>query len=114
MKDVLRYKGFEGSVHYSREDDCLWGKLLGVRGAILYEGNSLDELKRDFEAAVDDYLAELKAKGESPPKPYKGVFSIRTDPETHRRLASVAEARGVKLNTLVNEALESYLESKRA
>jgi predicted HicB family RNase H-like nuclease len=44
MKDVLRYKGFEGSVHYHQEDDCLWGELLGVRGAILYEGNDLYQL----------------------------------------------------------------------
>jgi predicted HicB family RNase H-like nuclease len=68
----------------------------------------LDELKRDFEAAVDDYLAELEAKGERP-KPYKGVFNVRTSPDMHRRLASLADARGVKLNALVNEALESYL-----
>jgi predicted HicB family RNase H-like nuclease len=112
MKDVLHYKGFEGSVHYSQEDDCLWGKLLGVRGAILYEGNSLEELKRDFEAAVDDYLVELEAKGEALPKSYKGVFNVRTSPDMHRRLASVAEARGVKLNALVNEVLESYFRDR--
>ena len=54
----LKYKGYSGSVEYSEEDNCLYGKVLGMsKNAITYEGQDLAELKQDFEGAIDDYLA---------------------------------------------------------
>ena len=56
--DYLEYKGYTGSLEYSEEDNCLYGKVLGMsRHAITYEGKDLNELKRDFEGAIDDFLA---------------------------------------------------------
>ena len=55
--DYLEYKGYKGSVEYSKEDNCLVGKVQGMSKAlILYEGQTLDELRKDFEAGIDDYL----------------------------------------------------------
>ena len=55
--DYLEYKGYKGSVEYSKEDNCLFGKVQGMSKAlILYEGNTLDELRKDFEEGVDSYL----------------------------------------------------------
>ena len=52
--DYLEYKGYKGSVEYSKEDNCLFGKVQGMSKAlILYEGQTLDELREDFEAGVD-------------------------------------------------------------
>lgn len=54
----LKYKGYTGSVEYSEEDNCLFGKVLGLRtDCITYEGETINELKSDFEGAIDDYLA---------------------------------------------------------
>ena len=48
--NYLEYKGYKGSVEYSKEDDCLCGKVQGLNKAlILYEGQTLDELRKDFE-----------------------------------------------------------------
>lgn len=56
--DFLEYKGYKGSVEYSEEDNCLFGKVLGLsKGLISYEGQTLDELRKDFEGAIDDYMA---------------------------------------------------------
>ena len=49
--DYLEYKGYKGSVEYSKADNCLCGKVLGMsKDLILYEGNTIDELRADFEA----------------------------------------------------------------
>ena len=56
MKNLLEYKGYYGSVEYSREDALLYGKVLGINSLIPYEGESVAELQQDFEGAVDDYL----------------------------------------------------------
>ena len=39
--DYLEYKGYKGSVEYSKADNCLCGKVLGMsKDLILYEGNT--------------------------------------------------------------------------
>lgn len=54
---ALKYKGYTGSVEFSEEDNCLYGKVLGMGGiCITYEGTSIDELRSDFEGAIDFYL----------------------------------------------------------
>jgi len=73
----LHHKGYNGSVEYSEEDECLCGKILGLKNSlILYEGNSLDELKADFEESVDNYLERCMRKGTEPENPYNGMLNI--------------------------------------
>lgn len=65
----LKYKGYTGSVEYSEEDNCLYGKVLGLKkDCITYEGETISELKSDFEGAIDDYLASCKERGVEPGK----------------------------------------------
>ena len=65
--DYLEYKGYKGSVEYSKEDNCLFGKVLGVSNDLIaYEGNTLDELRTDFEAGIDSYLLGCQADGVEP------------------------------------------------
>ena len=47
---TMKYKGYTGSVDYSEEDNCLLGMS---HDAITYEGKDVDELRKDFEGAVD-------------------------------------------------------------
>lgn len=46
--DYLEYKGYKGSVEQaSKADNCLCGKVLGMsKDLILYEGNTIDELRK--------------------------------------------------------------------
>ena len=57
MSDTISYKGFTGSVEFSEEDNLYFGKILGIKGLISYEGKTYDELISDFQGAVDDYMA---------------------------------------------------------
>ncbi|MCD8266485.1 MAG: hypothetical protein LUC33_04950 [Prevotellaceae bacterium] len=66
--NYLAYKGYRGSVEYSKADGCFFGKVLGMgNDLILYEGEALDELRTDFEAGVDSYISACKAEGEAVP-----------------------------------------------
>ena len=64
MSNLLTYKGFEGTVEYSAEDDCLFGKILGINGLTMYFGDSLESLKRDFYDAVDFHLSHTQTAGQ--------------------------------------------------
>ena len=58
---LLKYKGYSGSIEFTPEDNCLFGKVLDLhRDIVLYEGNTIDELRKDFEEAVDFYLESCR------------------------------------------------------
>ena len=108
----MHHKGYHGSVEYSEEDQCLYGKVLGLKNSlILYEGNSLDELKIDFEAGVENYLERCKAKGSEPEKPYNGVLNIHIPPEVHVKLGVYAENHGTSINSFIRDSIERRLET---
>jgi hypothetical protein len=60
MKDVIRYKGYLGSVHFDAEDEVFHGKIEGIQDLVTFEGQSVAELKNAFQEAVEDYLALCK------------------------------------------------------
>ena len=107
----LHHKGYNGSVEYSEEDKCLYGKILGLRNSlILYEGNSLDELKEDFEAGVENYLARCQQKGIEPENPYTGQLNIRIPFDIHVKIAMYAENRGTSIDVFVGDLIEKHFE----
>jgi predicted HicB family RNase H-like nuclease len=109
MRDLLHYKGYYGSVHYSDEGRTFFGRLEFIRDLVSFEGTDVGGLRRAFEEAVDDYLELCADEGREPEKPFKGTFNVRTGSRLHRKAALLARERGVNLNTVVVEALERYL-----
>jgi predicted HicB family RNase H-like nuclease len=109
MKDMMSYKRYYGSVHYSDEDRVFHGKIEFVRSLVSYEGSDVESLRKAFEEAVDDYLDLCTKEGKNPEKPFKGSFNVRTGSDLHRKAALFAKARGTTLNTVVTEALEKYI-----
>lgn len=108
--DYLEYKGYKGTVEYSKEDDCLVGKVIGMhQDLILYEGATLDELKEDFHNAIDSYIASCEADGVAPKKPFSGKLVLRMSSELHGRIAIAAAAKGATINDFINRALMSAL-----
>ncbi len=105
MSNWLSYKNYNGTVEYSKEDDCLFGKVVGVRSLLSYEGESIKELKADFQRVIDEYLADCGERNVEPEQPYKGTFNIRISPELHRNIALYAMEHGKSLNAAVEEAL---------
>ena len=107
--NILTYKGYTGSAEFSAEDNVFFGEVLGIKSLISYEGDSVAELKADFEGAIDDYLAECSARGITPEKPYKGSFNVRISPQLHAGAATYAKAHHMTLNAVVAKALDEFL-----
>ena len=109
MKNILEYKGYCGTIEFSEPDNVFFGKIIGIRSLILYEGNNEKELKEDFEGAVDDYLESCKEDGFEPEKPYIGNFNVQLSPELHKTLALYSVSRGKSINSTVEEAIRYYI-----
>ncbi len=113
MNNTMQYKGYVGSVEFSEADGLFFGKVLGIRALISYEGANAAELVADFHDAVDDYLSLCEAENSEPEKAYKGSFNIRVSPELHKQAAICAMAQQVSLNTLVEDALREYVAERK-
>ena len=86
MNNTIQYKGYVGSVEFSEEDGIFYGKVMGIRSLISYEGESTRELLDDFHDAVDDYLETCKAEGKEPEVVFEGSFNICLSPDLHKKL----------------------------
>ena len=106
----LEYKGYLGTAELSEADGVFHGKLAFLRDLVTYESKTAEGLVRAFHDAVDDYLADCEAEAREPDKPFKGQFNIRTRPELHRAYARLAAERGLSLNEVITDALESALQ----
>ena len=109
MNNIMEYKGYVGSVEFSEADGCFFGKILGIRALVSYEGTNAAELVADFHAAVDDYLALCEAEGKAPEKAYKGSFNVRVPPELHRQAVVYALTHEMTLNGFVERSMRQAL-----
>lgn len=106
---TLKHKGYTGTVEYSEEDNCLFGKVIGMnKNIITYEGRTVEELKADFETGIDIYLESCKERGVKPQKPYSGSLNIRIPSEVHSQLALKAQMTGRSINAIIKEVLISH------
>jgi len=109
MKNTMGYKGYYGSVMFSDEDNIFYGKIIGINDHITYDGCNVDELRRNFQGAVIEYLDICSKMGKEPEKAYKGTFNVRIAPTLHKELAVYSASHGKTLNSTVEEAIRNYI-----
>jgi len=112
MSNTMEYKNYVGSVEFSESDGVFFGKVMGIRAMISYEGTTAKELVEDFHGAVDDYLKLCEEEGKEPERAYKGSFNVRVSPELHKQAVIYASSRQMSLNSLVESALRNSLASQ--
>ncbi|MHB8095197.1 MAG: type II toxin-antitoxin system HicB family antitoxin [Candidatus Aminicenantales bacterium] len=106
MKDVLQYKDFVGSVHFSAADDCFFGKIEGIDDLVTFEGRDVEELKKAFRQATEDYEELCQTAGKPLQRSCRGSFNVRMPAELHRKAVRKSALLGISLNQLVQRAVE--------
>ena len=109
FNNTMEYKGYTGSVELSEEDRIFWGKVLGIRSSITYEGRTPEELVEGFHEMIDFYLESCAEDGTPVEIPYKGSFNVRLGQELHREAAIYAQNHDQSLNNFVIEAIKEKL-----
>ncbi|MCM1184731.1 MAG: hypothetical protein NC337_15285 [Roseburia sp.] len=66
MSNLLSYKNYNGTVEYSKEDNCLFGKVIGIKSLLSYEGDSVKELEQGFRDVIDEYLQDCMERRVEP------------------------------------------------
>ncbi|MGN6491344.1 MAG: type II toxin-antitoxin system HicB family antitoxin [Agriterribacter sp.] len=112
MSDILQYKDYHAVVHFSAEDDIFYGKVIGINDLISFEGESVRQLKKAFQEAIDDYLEACKELNKKPEKTYKGSFNVRIPSDLHREAAVFSAAQNISLNDFVRQAIDYRLKEQ--
>ena len=102
---MMRYKGYSGVAEIAYDTDMIYGRVVGLRDVVTFQGRSVAEASRAFRDSVDDYLELCASRGETPEKPFSGRFLIRISQGLHRTLVEEAARRGVSLNGLIASTL---------
>lgn len=113
MSNILKYKNYWAVVEFDAEDGVLHGRVDGISDLVTFECESVTEVKKEFESAVDDYEAFCKEVGKEPEKAYSGSFNVRVAPELHRKISMEAVKQGISLNKFVSDALANALNSNQ-
>lgn len=106
---TLRYKDFIGSIEANIEENCLHGKLLFINDLITYEAETLEDLKKEFINAINDYLETCKKLKRAPQKPFKGSLNVRIGADLHREVALHSALQGISLNEYIKNALSRQI-----
>lgn len=110
MNNIMKYKGYRASASYSEEDGCFIGKVLGIGDTLIFDGDTVSELKQMFHESIDDYLEMCKETGKQPDREYRGTFNVRVTPQAHGAAVRRAEEMGISLNQFVAEAIQEKLD----
>lgn len=101
----MTYKGYTARIEFDERDAIFVGRVLGVKAIIGFHGETVTELRADFEAAIDFMIDDCKARGETPEKPASGKLMLRVPPEVHAAALVAAQANGKSLNQWAAEIL---------
>jgi predicted HicB family RNase H-like nuclease len=103
---MMTYKGYQAAVTFDQEADVFHGEVVGTRDVIFFEATSVEELKKEFQFSIDDYLSMCAEQGQAPDKPYSGKIPLRINPQVHRAATAAAKAEGKSLNAWLAAVVE--------
>ena len=81
MNNTMTFKSYSARIEYDDEDTIFVGHLAGIKDIVGFHAESVAEsvaeLRKAFESAVDDYLAACEKLGQAPDKTASGKMMLR-------------------------------------
>ncbi|MGH7064475.1 MAG: type II toxin-antitoxin system HicB family antitoxin [Stellaceae bacterium] len=103
---TMTHNGYVARVELDEQAGVFHGEVINTRDVLTFQGRTLDELKAAFADTIADYVDWCRERSKEPQRPYSGNFTVRINPELHRRIADAAARNGKSVNAFVAEALE--------
>lgn len=103
---MMEYKGYSAAVSFDDDAGVFHGEVVDTRDVIVFEGDSVAQLEKEFRFSIDDYLAVCAERGRTPDWTFSGRVPLRLKPEVHRAATAAARAEGKSLNAWLAETIE--------
>ena len=105
--NTMNHKGYTARIEFDERDNIFVGRVLGLRSIISFHGETVTDLRHEFEVAIEDFLNDCKEQGVKPEKPASGKLMLRVSPEIHGAALVATQASGKSLNQWATEVLQS-------
>jgi predicted HicB family RNase H-like nuclease len=105
---TIEYKGYTALIQYSEEDGCFIGKVIGISDQIVFDAPCLEEIRKTFEADVDNYIQYCRQKGREPNKPVSEIM-VPVSPLLYAKASRQAEYDGVPVRMIMEAALQKFV-----
>jgi predicted HicB family RNase H-like nuclease len=105
----MSYRGYTARIDFDDRDGIFVGKVLGIHAMIQFHGESVPELRADFESAIDFFIQDCEQRGIAPEKPASGKIMLRLTPDIHAASLIAAQAEGISLNQWAGKAISQAL-----
>lgn len=102
----MEYKGYRAAVTFDDHAGVFFGLVVDTRDGITFEGDSVDQLRREFKFSIDDYLEFCRERGREPDKPYSGEITFKVSSKVHRTADAAAKSEGKTLEEWLAETVE--------
>jgi predicted HicB family RNase H-like nuclease len=107
--NAMKYRGYTARIDYNGRDNIFTGVVVGLSEQLIFHGASVDELRGDFEFAINHYLAACKAAGVAPERQVSGRLLVRMPADVHANAVIAAAASGVSLNEWIVSSIATAL-----
>jgi len=107
--ELMEYKGYTATVEVDLDAGILYGYVLGLQGGIDFQAENIADVRREFEASVEDYLAWCREEEREPEQPFIGKIVLRIEPKSHKEAALQAAREGVRLEDWLHSAVQEHL-----
>ncbi|PQJ95387.1 type II toxin-antitoxin system HicB family antitoxin [Chromatium okenii] len=96
--NTMIYRGYTAHVEYDERDQILFGRVLGIKAIIGFHGETVAELRQDFENAIDFMIEDCHKNGKNPEQPVDGKIMLDVPPEVHGAVLVAVQTAGTSLN----------------
>jgi predicted HicB family RNase H-like nuclease len=101
----MTFKGYNTKIEYIAELDMFKGEILDRTDSSFFFGKSQKQLRPQFKKSLEAFSKACREKGIQPRRNFSGKFNFRIPTELHEEIAIVAQAEGMRINALAQEAL---------
>lgn len=109
---IKSYKGYTPEFWYEPADEAFHGWIQGIKNVVHFEADKIENVQKEFEASVDDYLEACKEWRQEPQKPKSGKIAVRLAPEVHEMVATAATNEAKSVNQWIAETLKEAAEKR--
>ena len=110
--NTMSYKGYTARIEFDERDSIFVGRILGIGAVISFHGETVTNLRAEFEGAIEDYLLDCKQQGVKAEKSASGKLMLRVPPEVHGKALIAAQAAGKSLNQWATELLQGAVHAQ--
>lgn len=106
LNNLLRYKDYWAAIELDDSADQFHGRVIGINDVVDFFGSTPEELRREFAASVEEYVAWCRDEGTEPERSWNGKMTLRPTDEQHRRFLLAAAARNKSVHGWMLEVLD--------